>query len=158
MKTTMKLISYSSGDGSLTLTWRDGDDSANKPVSRTDAIRYLNRKRNDHLRERGWRVMWDGHWWRLVQPWQRLSADLFYNDEHGVVRVVEQQSSQHLTAEFRHKRKWYELRNWSTIGTLLYFLNHEGWITIQANNFRDMKNYPRGLHSSRRYVDPTFGL
>jgi hypothetical protein len=145
-----QIHSYSSGDGSLSLGWRDGDKSVSRPVTKEDAIAHLCAKPQRHLYDRGWRVMFVDGFYRFVKMWQKIGADEIFpvDDEEakdGVVYKYEIDKDDHFYKESGEVRQCslkmtfkmqgfdepFEVKNWNILGTVAYHLTHEAQIMPQ---------------------------
>jgi hypothetical protein len=134
----MKLHSYASGDGSLSLTWLDDNNlSTGRKVTRRDAERHLNTKDAEHLKRGVWEPKNSNGNWILVRKVTRIN--------HHMLRVEGDHGGEFwysIDPTYCHGRhlgyaalkawfkmpdsdKWWELKNQSLIAVICYFLSNE---------------------------------
>lgn len=134
---------YSSGDGSLSLSWNERINgemvSAGRKVTRADAVRYLNSKDGEHLKAKGWIPFWYNKHWHLVKPVKRVGPNKLRIDTDTYSYTWDKAKcddcvcfNSTFTFKTRIKgNKWdtFELKNQSTLMVLRFFLNHEQLFT-----------------------------
>lgn len=145
----MKLNGYAPGDGSIDFVWVDDKgQAAVKDVTMDDVVRFLDNARNRHYFLKGWRPLFVNSRWALVKMFERVSDNQIQpvmdeEDRKGVVytytidpefgATVRQPGIKVTTEVEGHT---LEVRNWSILDSICFFLNHEEEIT---KNIRWMK-------------------
>ena len=137
-----RLNCYASGDGALHFVWLTGNVAKGGPkITRSVAQRYLDRPKQKHLRDEGWQVVYNGSNWLLVKIYQRVTSTLFRTTGKNeyteyVVEIDEMKrwkdgtiSQRAITVRTSFEEVGIiEVRNVSTLASLVYFINNEAAI------------------------------
>ena len=133
-KIRQKLLVYSSGDGCLTLTWREDTryaPSTGRKVTKQDAIRGLTFE--DHLADRNWLPVLINGKWVLARHVKRIGPNRLRISGHSYdykINMLRADSGrvEDYNLETTFKRGKYPtqiLKNGSIRMVIRFFLNHE---------------------------------
>lgn len=146
-KIRQKLHSYSSGDGCLTLTWREvtrESPSTGRIVTKQDAIRHLAAKENQ-LAKRNWLPVLINGRWVLARHVKRIGPNRLRISGHSYdykinTKYFKSAEEANLTTTFKiranGKMNAIEMKNLSLRMVIRFFLNHE---EILKPQFKDHK-------------------
>lgn len=152
-KIRAKLHSYSSGDGSLSLSWiyecGNNTITADRRVSLSDVCRYLNRKDQQCLVQRNWLpALIDGRW-VLARHVKRTgptrvsvsghSYEYEITGEASTGRVEDCYIQMWFKVRVGGKMVRHELKNQSIRMVIRYFLNHEKELKPVFRNHKVIK-------------------
>jgi hypothetical protein len=146
-KIKAKLCCYSSGSGALDLVWREDTQAGitlSRKVTKQDCVRYLASERGKHLTD--WVPVLMEQRWALVCMVKRTGknrlkiGDGSYTYElkcppdcqwhkSDCYQATACNTTFYFTMRVKGKNRKFELKNYSTIMVLRYFLNHEKELT-----------------------------
>jgi hypothetical protein len=131
------LQAYSSGDGCLSLTWREetkDQENTGRVVTKKQAERYLDREDNADLKERDWLPVFINNKWVLARHVKRIGPNKLRIGSHTYFYEVDMKGWDkvelaNLTTTFKVRvgGKWIEhpMVNQSLRMAIRYFLVHE---------------------------------